>query len=237
MKDLIEVAYVFEERPSVDALETLFEGLSAHPLSTSQADSLEIVRWDEPGQPERHVGTALDAARACNGGYAVKVAIEFGAFELGIGPNHERECLSTVPHVVFDEQVHPFTDPSTGDADRDVHRRRVQFASVLAHAAELLDPNWGFGRWGKLAVEAESTVNDLLASNAPPLYEYNVFDRQTVEAIGPETVLDTPAWYTEKLDTGGVFLVPCQPPNPCAATEDCCVTVARSLGLDIPDVY
>ncbi|WP_247729405.1 hypothetical protein [Halovivax limisalsi] len=233
MKDFIEIAYVFEEQLTVDALETLFESLASHPYSSSAASSLDIVCWVETGGMEKQVGTSMDAARACRKGYAASVTIEFGSFELSIGPDHEDECLSNVPHIVFSEHVHPFRVPSTEDVDQGFHRRRFQFVSVLAYAAELLDPNWGFGRWGNLAVDSDSTVRELATSNAPPLYEYNVFDSQTVETIGRDRVLSAPAWFVEELDSGGVFLAVREPPKQCNSSLAPCVEVADHLGIPI----
>jgi len=233
MKDFIEIAYVFEESPSVDALEILFDSLTAHPYSSSVADSLDIVYWDETGELEKQVGTPADAARACRKGYAARVKVEFGSFEIGIGPDHEDKCLSNVPHLLFTEHVHPFKDPCPEDPDHSFHRRRVQFVSVLAHAAALLDPAWGFGRWGRLAVDSDSTVRELATSDAPPLYEYNVFDQQTVDAIGRDRVLSAPAWFVEELDSGGVFLAVREPPKQCTSSQALCVEVADHLGIPV----
>ncbi|TYL39967.1 hypothetical protein CV102_04075 [Natronococcus pandeyae] len=102
---------------------------------------------------------------------------------------------------------------------------------MLARAADILEPRWGFGRRGGIAVGTQETVDDLAARTTPPLYEYNVFRPETVEALGRERVRSAPAWYVEELDNGGVFLAVREPPRQCGPAAEPCFEVGDHLGI------
>jgi hypothetical protein len=123
----------------------------------------------------------------------------------------------------------------TDDVDHrnKITQRRREFVEVLAQAANILEPKWGFGRRGGVAIGEDETIEDLATRTKPPLYEYNVFRPETVEAIGREQVLSAPAYYVEELDSGGVFMAVTEPPKQCGHEGQQCEEVADQLGLSL----
>lgn len=237
MHEFIKIVYLFNKKPSEELIETLLLELSDHRYSTSSTDEYSIVYWGKSsGMPRTKTGSAEDVAHVWCQYPAAEVSIEFDGFELRMGPNYERDCLSTTPHIDVREHHHPFTGTGMGELDEAVVQRQRRFVEVLAAISAIVDPDWGFGLWGELSVESGTSVDECMASTSPPLYEYNLFDERVVESIGRETVCSAPAWYIEELETGDVFLVPCQPHERCTPWSDSCVAVAEHLGLSVADV-
>ncbi|MFW5917984.1 MAG: hypothetical protein ACOCR0_00730, partial [Haloferacaceae archaeon] len=102
-----------------------------------------------------------------------------------------------------------------------------------AQAADILDPTWGFGRRGGLAIAEDETVEELASMTKPPLYEYNVFREETVEAIGRDRVLSTPCYFVKELDSGGVFLAVTEPPKQVGHEDQPYEEAAEHLGLPL----
>ncbi|WP_225308215.1 hypothetical protein [Haloarcula sp. CBA1131] len=146
----------------------------------------------------------------------------------GLGfPSHQ-----STPYLEFTTWIYALQNPDDGHIDR-VKQRRRGFAEIHAKAADILDPQWGFGRRGGLAIGEDETVEDLATRTKPPLYEYNVFRPETLEAIGREQVLSAPAYYVEELDSGGVFMAVTEPPKQCGHEGQQCEEVADQLGLSL----
>ena len=62
---------------------------------------------------------------------------------------------------------------------------------------------------------------------------------ETVEAIGRDAVLSAPAWYTEELSSGAVFMAVTEPPKQCGDEDQLCDEVADQLRLSLatPERY
>lgn len=234
MNDRIEIAFVFDTLPSIERLAEYFE----ETVATGEGDipeEFDVTYWDESGRTHDMTGSSRDVADVCLTQSSAMVTIQFGGFELEIGPNHDREPVADVPHLLFSEHVHPFEADWDGPSDT-VRERRWRLANVLADSASILDPKWGFGRRDGLAIPEGTSTERLADSSHPPLYEYNVFDADVVDAIGRERIHSSPAWFSSELETGGAVLIPREPPQSCTPVEAPCTAVAEHLGLSVARV-
>lgn len=228
--DWIEVGFLFSETLDREPIERFLEQLPNHSGPEYGADEFNITYW-ENGDREHLYGGASEALKTISSSHEFSVEIAFSGFQLYMESHVVDGLLSSTPNLVFRETAHPFKDrEDQGHGDGAAQHRRV-FVEALADAAEILDPAWGFGRRGGLAIGEDQSLEELATATRPPLYEYNVFHEETVEAIGRERVLDAPAWYVEELDTGGVFLAVRAPPSSCSTHSEDYVEIADYLGL------
>lgn len=216
--DWIEIAYVFDGEPSEETYESLLEMFPRNPGPEYGAGEFNI-NYQRADEDSRMVYAdfdraleAITTAQYCSieiwmDGYGLRL----GFSDTGAGLLHS----PSVPYLRFSTTVYAFTDPYNEEHLDEVTQRRREFVDVLARAADILEPRWGFGRRTGLAIGDDETVEDLASMTTPPLYEYNVFRPETVEKLGRERVLSAPAWYVEELDSGGVFLVVREPPQTC----------------------
>lgn len=238
--DWIEIAYVFEDEPSVEAYESLLDTLPRYPDDTLDTDEFHLNYSDGNGVDELRVpGSAAEAAEALSTYPSCRIRVPMGRklHDLSIGFSETGGLLapSSRSYVRFSTTIYAFENTNGADADyrADLVARRREFVETLARAANVLEPMWGFGRRGGLAIGEDDTVEALAAMATPPLYEYNVFRPETVEAIGRDRVLSAPAWFVEELDWGGVFLAVREPPKQCNPSQEPCVEVADHLGLPL----
>lgn len=233
MDDRIEIAYILDRPCSEEEIKTLFEALVDHRFRSQAEEDLDIAYWDDAGDTHTLSGSPGQAASVCVQHGSVAVTIAFEEFRLRIGPNSDRGAFAEIPHLTVDTQIHPFTE-SEADSDRNrLEERRQKFADTLADIAAKLEPIWAFGRRGGVTFDASVSIGDLASSPSPPLYEYNVFNAETVDSIGRERVISSPAWHVEELETGAVLLVVRAPPLSCSPQEPTCKAVADHLGMDL----
>lgn len=229
-EDWIEIAFVFDDRPRPEELEKLFASLQTQ--SDSDTDGLNVAAWDETSDIHHYSGTPAEAAAACREYLDSTIGIRFDGFKLRIGSGYSDGILAEVPHITVREGVHPFTE-SDDLSDEAMASRRKRFVQTVARCAEISQPRWGFGRVGGVAVGEDESVEQLASQTLPPLYEYNFFRDETVQALERDRVATSPAWYIEEVDTGGVFLTVREPPNSCRPQTDECLAVADHLGIPI----
>lgn len=234
--DWIEIVFLFESRPSKESLVKLFDVLSEQLKQQKTEETLSIAFWNETSDIERSNVSAEEAAGICSDYRVSTATIPFEGFELTVGCEYGNGYLGSVPHLTIREQIHPFTADDETTVDSEIKQRRNRFADILAQAGEAVDPVWGFGRRGGVASESKSP-SDLLTTDLPPLYEYNLFSSEVVDMIGHNTVTDAPAWYINELSTGGVFLITREPPKSCSPHEKVCTKVAGHLGIEIADLF
>lgn len=239
--DWIEIAYVFDDEPTAETYESLLDVLPRYPGNTLEEDEFGVNYSDGNGVDERRVsGSTSEVAELLSTHPNCRISVPMGLdlYDLSIGFNKTGAGLlpsSSRPYVRFATTIYVFEDPDEEDdasLENGRHLRR-EFVEVLAHAADVLEPRWGFGRRGGLAVGEDDTVESLAAMTTQPLYEYNVFRPETVEAIGRDRVLSAPAWYVEELDWGGIFLAVREPPDQCNPSQTPCVEVADHLGIPL----
>jgi len=242
MKDneLIEIAFVFSQRPNQKELQSLFGTLMQRSRQETNTDQFDLAFWDDTSDIQRVKGDSIEAADRFTSHAVSTITIPLSGFRLAVGAEYTGGIIEPVPHLYLSEQIHPFTDSYNTDGDDAiVAQRRQNFVEILAQAADILEPTWGFGRRGGLAIGEDETIEDLATRTKPPLYEYNVFRPETVKAIGREKVLSAPAYYVEELDSGGVFMAVTEPPKQCGHEGQQCEEVADQLGLDLstPERY
>ena len=231
--DCIEAAYIFEEELSVNDYRSLFKrlveyaggdeelefSLTADVDKATPKESAEIMQANESGRVKPPSG--LD------------ISILFDKQGLGL--------LSEpwVPHLNFTTWIYRLKGTNDGEISAEVKRLRREFAEIHALAADNLEPRWVFGRRGGLAIGEDESIEELTETTTPPLYEYNYFRPETVDALGWDRVLTAPAWYVDKLDSGGVFLAVREPPKQCSPGVDACLEVADHLGISLgkPERY
>jgi hypothetical protein len=226
----IEIAYVFGQIPTEESLQKLLAAFEPN-LKPESADDEITNSYYRDTEYIDHYSRTISAAIRNN--ESCQVEIPFRGFNPYLGTGSS--LLSTVPHISVSETIHPFTDPDTDDYLAEVRQRRQTFIDILARTAEILDPKWGFGRKGGLAIGTHDSVEGLAETTNPPLYEYNVFRRETVDHIGRDRVLSAPAWHVEELDTGGVFLVVGEPPMHYRSLVEEREAVADHLGLSVAE--
>ena len=229
--DKIQVAYIFEKEPTVDDYQSLFEQLleytgndkqikiSADEIKTDPAEAAEFVYKDESGnvRPPNKLDTSISSSKA--------------GWDLLSDP--------WVPHLRFSTWIYRLKRADDGEGSAEIERLRREFVDIHALVAEVLEPRWAFGRRGGLAIGEDESIEELTETTTPPLYEYNYFRPETVDALGWDRVLTAPAWYVDKLDSGGVFLAVREPPKQCSPGVDACVEVADHLGIPLatPERY
>lgn len=231
----IEVGLLFRSDPPEEAIESLLESSPLRGFDDLDSGQCSISYSDEDYNSTRFNGSPSEASNMLANKESGRVKFRHDGFHVSIKKNLRRWMMSSMPHLIFREQVHPFTDPESEEYVEEVTQRRRSFVQMLADAAEILDPIWGFGRRGGLAIGEDQPVEGLANAIRPPLYEYNVFREETVKAIGRERVLDAPAWFVEELDTGGVFLAVREPPSSCSTHSEDYVEIADYLGLPVCD--
>ncbi|WP_242493270.1 hypothetical protein [Haloarcula hispanica] len=233
--DQIEFVCVFDTEPDVGTYELLFSELLTSQNADPGSDEIDVIYWDTEMDKNRETLNYEEAARIPSKCQALSVNLETEWDEISIGfsksgrgfPSYE-----VTPFLRISTWIYALQNPDDGHIDR-VKQRRREFAEIHAKAADILDPQWGFGRRGGLAIGEDETVEDLATRTKPPLYEYNVFRPETVEAIGREQVLSAPAYYVEELDSGGVFMAVTEPPKQCGHEGQQCEEVADQLGLSL----
>ena len=239
--DWIEIAYVLDDEPSVPTYESLLETLPRYPDETLEADEFSLNYSNGHDVDELRVPGSTEEAADVLATYPncrVSVPMGLDLYDISIGFSKTGMGLlpsASRPYLRFATTIYPFEETNGADADSqaELADRRQEFAAVLAQAADVLEPRWGFGRRGGIAVGADETVDDLASRTTPPLYEYNVFRPETVEALGRERVRSAPAWYVEELDDGGVFLAVREPPRQCSPAAEPCLEVADHLGIPL----
>lgn len=235
--DRIEIGYVFDEEPPVETYRSLFEAFPSVPGPDYGADEFHLSYWDDALDVNEvsETGTIDDVARVVStySGWAIEVPME--RYEITVSSDRSGMGLlsgSSLPYVKFSTTVYAFDDEVEDEQNRTAECQR-EFVELLARAAAILRPKWGFGRRIGLAIGDDETVEELARTTTPPLYEYNVFRSETVDAIGRERVLSAPVWYVDELATGGVFLSVREPPRQCSRTAGTCQEVADHLGLEL----
>lgn len=231
--DWIQLAFVFDEEPTLRTYEALLDTAPSNSGPEYDASEYNVkYRTGDTGTKQIYAeaGETLDAisnAQYWNievwmDRYGISIAFETGR---GLLPDSE------TPTLTLSTTIHAFDDPVGDESLVETEQRRREFVDFLAATASILRPKWGFGRRGGIAIGDDETIEDLVTRTIPPLYEYNVFRPETVEAIGRDKILSAPAWFVEELDTGGVFLAVREPPQECSPAIDACLDVANHLGL------
>lgn len=238
--DRIEIAYIFDSKPSIRAYESLFSGFSQRPGPEYSSGQFNINYWTSDGEKQHEYDDYEAAAEAMKSSPTARIGVSMGRYELQVTTNNtDSWLLSAVPHITFSAEVYSFEEPDdTADSDATEHRRQ-EFAQTLADAAGILEPTWGFGRRGGIAIGENDSIDSLISTSTPPLYDYNVFHPRAVEQIGRERIRSAPVWFVRELDTGGVFLTVREPPKYCSQAVDQCLNVADHLGIPLaePDQY
>jgi len=235
--DRIEIVYIFDEEPSISAFESLFEEFPTYPGPEYSTDEFSMSYRDEnQGVNEVYdFGKYDDVIQVISTYPNWSISVPLAHDELTVVSNQGGVgLLSESPHFLeFTTWIYGLEDTEDEEHRNRVEQRRQEFVEVLAQAADILEPTWGFGRRGGLAIGEDETIEDLATRTKPPLYEYNVFREETVEAIGRERVLSAPAYYVEELDWGGVFMAVTEPPRQCGHEDQPCDEVAEHLGLPL----
>jgi len=231
--DWIQIAYMFDTEPSIQTYESLFRRLSTDLDNQSSSGEVEVVYWDHDDEQEERQGGYREVAKIADEYPTIKMKLETAWDTISIG--FEKEGMGfpsyeSTPYLRFTTWIYGLKDSDEAEYVDEVKQRRSEFAELHTQAAEVLDPKWGFGRRGGLAIGEDDTIETLTTSTIPPLYEYNVFREETVEEIGRDCVLSAPAWYVDELDSGGVFLAVREPPQQCSPATDACLDVADHLG-------
>lgn len=231
----IEFACAFETLPSEATVAELFERLLDHPDREFDGDYLSVACWDEDSDIDSFRGDPSEAAAAWHEREVSTITVQFGGFELDVGSDSATGLLSDVEHISIRTGIHGFTESEDANP-ADVEHRRRRFVRALESAAVLLDPDIAFGRRYGVTSEMVDAYPDPSMSTRPPLYDFNLFDAETVETIGHERVAAAPAWYVSMLDSGGAFLAVQPPPQTCSPPVEACAAVASHLGLSVADV-
>lgn len=194
--DNIEVGFVFNTEPALEDCERFLDRVPRRAGPDFEADEFNISAYNE-SESTYLAGTDEEAAATLATADSCKVGVWMDRYELSILVDRSgKELLTPHPALKFSVTIYSFQDPDD-ESERDgVSQRRQEFLEVLAQAANVLEPRWGFGRRTGLAIGDDETIGELASRCKPPLYEYNVFRPETVEAIGRDTVLNAPAWYT-----------------------------------------
>lgn len=115
-------------------------------------------------------------------------------------------------------------------AKQDVLAPFLHWLDLLQFTYQTWHPLYSYKEGG-----AETTHEDALAGDISLLYEINLWNREIVEKMGRERVLEAPAWRVTELEDGSVFLLP-QLTSDGGTDEDYTYdtdTVATHLGLDL----
>ncbi|AXR79506.1 hypothetical protein AArc1_3201 [Natrarchaeobaculum sulfurireducens] len=233
--DTIQIAHLFGREPSRDTYESLFELFLEYSGADEDQSKLDVIYTDEENTSKTSSASVSKVSQIARSANSVTVKAPMGWDDLSIGFSRDGAgfpAYESTPYLTFTAWIYPLKDP-TRETLEQVKLRRREFVELLGRASDVLEPRWGFGRRGGLAIGEDDTIDDLVATTTPPLYEYNVFRPETVEAIGRERVRSAPAWYVEELDNGGVFLSVREPPKQCHHAAEPCLEVADHLGVPL----
>lgn len=236
--DLIELTYVLDEEPSSDIFETLINAFPEYGRRDRgpREYGIRASKIDEYTNEVDIVGGREEILQTISTypEWSVEVLLSHDDLTI-VRSKSELGLLSDLskPNLQFSTWIYAMKDSDDHGSPPEVKKMRKEFVEVLAQAANILEPKWGFGRRGGLAIGEDETIEDLATRTKPPLYEYNVFRPETVEAIGREQVLSAPAYYVEELDSGGVFMAVTEPPKQCGHEGQQCEEVADQLGLSL----
>jgi hypothetical protein len=89
-------------------------------------------------------------------------------------------------------------------ANPDVLAPFLHWLDILQFTYETWHPLYSYKEGGI----GETTYEDALAGNITELYSMNLLNREMVEKLGRERVINTPAWHMTELANGSVFLIP-----------------------------
>lgn len=229
--DKIWTGYIFESKPTVNDYQLLFERLLEYIKNDKQIKiSIDQTKADS--------AEAAEFIHKDNSGN-IRPPVEL---DISIASSKEGRGLLLdpwVPHLRSLTWIYRLKRADDGEGSAEIERLRREFIDIHALAAEVLEPRWAFGRRGGLAIGEDESIEELTEMTTPPLYEYNYFRPETVDALGWDRVLTAPAWYVNKLDSGGVFLAVREPPKQCSPGVDACVEVADHLGIPLatPERY
>ena len=233
--DRIEIAYILETDPSFETYERLFKSFLIAQGRDPSAEEIRITYWDEDEKRNEKVGKYKEIAQILPAYPTVSAELQTSWDELSIGFSKQGMGLLSyqlTPYIDFSTWIYALKDVDDEKyLEEEIKPDRREFAELHAAAANALDPKWGFGQRCGLAVGENETVEELAARVRPPLYEYNVFREETVEAIGREQVLSAPAYYVEELDSGGVFMAVTEPPRQWGHEDQPFEAVADHLAL------
>lgn len=227
--DIIEIGFVFSDSLSFEQTDELVKELPSVSGDICEDEDYKLTYWDEDGKKRTH-GNEKETSTIFMDSQICTVKVRAEHFKLTISQNLREGLLSSVPHLYF--RIRRIWLLSSDENKTDLEKPRRQFVETLATMAEVLEPTWGFGSKGGIAIGENETVAELADSITPPLYEYNVFRSETVDAIGRERILNSPAWYVTELNTGGIFLAVGEPPMQYQGFIDERRSVAEHLGLD-----
>ena len=231
--DRIEAAYIFEDELSVDDYQSLFERLVRYAGGDEKLEFSLTANVDKVIPKESAEIMYANESRRTKPPSELDISISF---------DEQRSDLLSgpwVPHLQFFTWIYRLKRADDGEGSAEIERLRREFVDIHALAAEVLEPQWAFGRRGGLAIGEDESIEELSETTTPPLYEYNYFRPEAVDALGWDRVLTAPAWYVDKLDSGGVFLAVREPPEQCSPGVDTCVEVADHLGIPLatPERY
>ncbi|MDS0255848.1 hypothetical protein NC662_19275 [Haloarcula tradensis] len=236
--DTIEIAYVLDGEPSIAIYKSLFEVFTEY-LGLDYEEDVYSIRARQINGYNNNVDTTGkydDVIQTLSSYPNWSVEIPLSYDELTVTRTIDSHNLTSKPScesIYFSTWIYGLKDTDDEELLETVKQYRRNFAEIHAQAANTLEPKWGFGRRGGLAIGEDEAIEELATKTRPPLYEYNVFRAETVEAIGREQVLSAPAYYVEELDWGGVFMAVTEPPKQCGHECQQCDEVADQLGLSL----
>lgn len=233
--DLIQIACLFDQEPSRETYTSLLELFVKHSGVNEDNGELTVDYRDEMDESNRVRTDASEVAQIARSASSVTISAPMDWDDISIGFSRTGAgfpTYSSTPYLTFNAWIYALKDPDREPLKR-VKRRRQEFVELIARAMDVLEPRWGFGRRGGIAIGEDDTVEDLAAMTTPPLYEYNVFRPETVEALGRERVRSVPAWFVEELDNGGAFVAVREPPRQCGPAAEPCFEVADHLGIPL----
>ena len=232
--DCIQIGCLFDQEPSRETYESFFDLFLDRSEARENNNEFDVICEDDVERTKK-CADGSDVAHIAKTASSVTVTAPMGWDSISIGFSRTGvgfPTYSSTPYLTLTAWIYSLKDPDREPLEQ-VKRRRRTFVELIARAGDILEPKWGFGRRGGLAIGEDDTIENLVAMTTPPLYEYNVFRPETVEAIGRERVLSAPAWYVEGLDNGGVFLAVQEPPRQCSPVAEPCVEVADHLGISL----
>lgn len=160
------------------------------------------------------------------------VSVAFEEFVLSVGRDAGRSNHLEQSHLLFDVAASSFR-PTESVPDGELENRRQTFIAILTAIAETTSPLAGFGRVGGPCFDNLPSAATIRKGSIDFLFEYNVFSESTVDRLGRESVLETPAWHVKALSTGGAMLIVPEIPRSCEDDTLRCDGVSEHLGLPI----
>ena len=238
-EEWITVACLFDSRPDRTDIEGILRELKTGSSNASLTGELDMIYWDTTDNIQQQTSSIEKAARTCLDWDTWMVSLDFQGFELRLSHTYSSTddgSLSGFPHLDITATVHPFVASGGDSIDEEIQRRRRRFVNVLSDFLTVADPVCAFGgrSEGRIQV-SEDTVQALLRSTTPPLFEYNLFNPNAVEAIGRDQIINAPAWHVEELESSRVFLISHQVPHICSPRVNECLKVAEHLGLAVAE--